>query len=565
MPSPLAGGKEPLGEILLEMGAVSADRLRDALAEQGRSPGERIGQLLDVEEVALSRALAVQYALPWADTVPDLDPALCELVPEDLLAAVAVVPLRRTGDTLHVAIADPTDPTLIERLTVATGLAIAPIVVPRAVLSSALSRIRTNLASWAGAGDTGAGGPDEPIDSGLDAITDERLADERFPIARLVNGLIFTAVKEGASDIHVEPRTDGVQVKFRLDGVLVPRLGRLRPRLLAPMLGRIKVLARLDVAETRVPQDGRFRVWVAGREVDFRVAILPTILGESAVLRILDRKSTLLALDTLGFEPDELASLRAQVKAPYGMVLVSGPTGSGKTTTLYAAIRDVYKEGDKWITIEEPVEYLLDGVMQIPVNPKKGVTFAQGLRAIVRQDPDRLMVGEIRDRETAEIAVNAAMTGHLVLSTIHANNVIDTIGRIRHLGIEPYQIASAFSLLMAQRLLRKLCVSCRQRVTTTPASVAEHGVTVDQLAADSHWTAAGCVHCGGTGYRGRRPIFEMLAMTDDIREKLLRGESLLVLRASALATGMRELRKRALECVRRGETSLAELARVTRE
>ncbi|MBI4867567.1 MAG: Flp pilus assembly complex ATPase component TadA [Candidatus Wallbacteria bacterium] len=563
---PVGTAREPLGEILLGLGAVSADRLREALAEQGRQPGARIGQLLDVEEVILSRALALQYGLPWTDALPEPNLALCEKLPRELLASGAVVPLREQGDAVEVAIADPTDRTLLERLTIALGAAVLPVVVPRESLAAALGRVRIGLGGREGAA-TESADEDGPLEmsAGLEAITDERLADERFPIARLVNGMLFEAVKQGASDIHVEPRADGVQVKFRLDGVLVPRFGRMRSRLLAPLVGRIKVLARLDVAETRVPQDGRFRVWVAGREVDFRVAILPTILGESAVLRILDRKSTLLSLEALGFEALELARFREQVRAPYGMVLVSGPTGSGKTTTLYAAIRDVYREGDKWITIEEPVEYLLDGVIQIPVNPKKGVTFAHGLRAIVRQDPDRLMVGEIRDRETAEIAVNAAMTGHLVLSTIHANNVMDTLGRMRHLGIEAYQMASAFSLLMAQRLVRKLCGECRRIEPADTRVLAGYGLTQEQFGGEELAVAVGCAQCNGTGYKGRRSIFELLVMTDEIRERLLAGDSLLSLRERARAAGMRELRDRALQCVRGLETSPDEMVRVTRE
>jgi type II secretory ATPase GspE/PulE/Tfp pilus assembly ATPase PilB-like protein len=283
------------------------------------------------------------------------------------------------------------------------------------------------------------------------------------------------------------------------------------------------------------------------------------------VIRVLDRKSTLLSLRTIGFEAEELSRFRGEVSAPYGMVLVSGPTGSGKTTTLYAAIREVYREGDKWITIEEPVEYQLDGVMQIPVNPKKGVTFAQGLRAIVRQDPDRLMVGEIRDRETAEIAVNAALTGHLVLSTIHANNVLDTLGRLQHLGLEPYQLASALNLVMAQRLLRKLCVNCRQETRVTGTTLSGFGLTEQRLGAEAHFVAVGCEQCGWTGYRGRRPIFEILPMSDSIRELLLARASILTIRQQARMEGMRELRSRALELVRAGETSLEEMARVTRE
>ncbi|HOT75374.1 MAG TPA: GspE/PulE family protein [Candidatus Wallbacteria bacterium] len=394
-----------------------------------------------------------------------------------------------------------------------------------------------------------------------DMIADLRLSDlagESRPVVKLLNTIIYNAVEKAASDIHLEIYGGRGKVKFRIDGVLIEIMNDISFDYFFAMISRLKIMAGLDIAEHRVAQDGRFEQKIESRPVDFRVSVLPSIHGETAVVRILNQQTAGLDLAELGLFGEGLKKFSTAISRPYGMILVAGPTGSGKTTTLYGAIKSIAKISDKIITIEDPVEYQMDDIVQIPVNEKKGLTFSKGLRSIVRQDPDKIMVGEIRDAETAQIAVNAALTGHTVFSTIHANNVIDSLSRLMNLGIEPYQFAASFNLIVAQRLVRKLCPACRA-VDKSEAAMGEDykGAVV--------YAASGCTQCGEIGYRGRTAIFEILEMDDQIREMIIEGCSPLLIRRKAVESGMKTLRRAAVEKVRAAVTSIEEIDRVTFE
>jgi type IV pilus assembly protein PilB len=390
------------------------------------------------------------------------------------------------------------------------------------------------------------------------------------PIIRLVDTTIFTALQRRASDIHIETQDDSVGIKFRIDGVLTQAMPPIAKEHHSTIISRIKVMSELDISERRVPQDGRFRVKYGQpeRPIDFRVSIMPSIHGEDAVLRVLDKESMSekfrsLTLDVVGFDEDDLRKFRRYIKEPYGMVLVTGPTGSGKTTTLYAAVNEIKTEEDKIITIEDPVEYQIRGITQIPVNEKKGLTFARGLRSILRHDPDKIMVGEIRDTETAQIAIQSALTGHLVFTTVHANNVVDVLGRFLNMGVEPYNFVSALNCILAQRLVRLICNSCRE-VVHYPADVLEaSGLDPDQWSKVSFYEGQGCIECAGTGFRGRSAIHELLDLSDRIREMILARKPTSEIRRAAREEGMRFLRESALDKVRTGMTTLKEINKVT--
>jgi general secretion pathway protein E len=392
------------------------------------------------------------------------------------------------------------------------------------------------------------------------------VSEAASPAVKLVNSTLYDALKAGASDIHLESTAGGLAVKYRIDGVLDRGTAINGTETAEQVISRLKVLAELDIAERRVPQDGSFRVEAAGREIDLRVSIMPSIHGEDAVIRILDKRAMMAAygalrLETLGFDPGSLVTLRALAEEPHGMLLVTGPTGSGKTTTLYAALTEIHNGRDKIITIEDPVEYQLAGILQIPVNERKGLTFAKGLRSILRHDPDKIMVGEIRDRETAEIAVQSALTGHLVLTTVHANNVFDVFGRFTHMGIDPYAFVSALNGIWAQRLIRVVCPHCATSHTPDEAELAR----LDISAADGFdfRRGEGCGDCRGTGYKGRRAIAEILTLSDEIREMVVEKRPIRQIKEAAHRSGTRSLREAALVLARNGETTLAEVKRVT--
>lgn len=401
---------------------------------------------------------------------------------------------------------------------------------------------------------------DDPAAQELSAL---HLAEQASPVVRLLDATLYDALQDGASDIHFETQPRGMKIRCRLDGVMVDVKSIDGQQAAEQLVSRLKVMAELDIGERRLPQDGRFKLRSQGREVDFRLSIMPSVFGEDAVVRVLDRAQVeaqgALTLDALGFEPEERAQIRALARQPHGMLLVTGPTGSGKTTTLYAAISEVNTGRDKIITIEDPVEYQLPGVVQIPVNEKKGLSFARGLRSVLRHDPDRVMVGEIRDAETAQIAVQAALTGHLVFSTVHANNAFDVVGRFMHMGLDLYNVVSALNGVLAQRLMRINCRHCRSPWPTTPAELRTHGLPENaQLA-----RGTGCSHCRGTGYRGRRAVSELLWLDDELRDLIAGRAPLSRIKEAARSRGMRSLRDAAVALVARGESTLEELERVT--
>jgi len=401
----------------------------------------------------------------------------------------------------------------------------------------------------------------------IDRITGTTEADVS-PIIRLVDTTIFTALQKRASDIHIETESDSVVVKYRIDGVLTLAMQPMAKEHHSTIITRIKVMSELDIAERRVPQDGRFRVKYSGRLIDFRVSIMPTIHGENAVLRVLDKESMSekfrnLVLDVVGFDEEDLRKFRRYILEPYGMVLVTGPTGSGKTTTLYAALNEIKTDEDKIITIEDPVEYQIHGITQIPVNEKKGLTFARGLRSILRHDPDKIMVGEIRDQETAQIAINSALTGHLVFTTVHANNVVDVLGRFLNMGVEPYNFVSALNCVLAQRLVRMICTHCKTPVRYSDQELENFGLDPAAWREVRFYDGPGCIECGGTGYHGRTAIHELLDLSDRIRELILEKRPSSEIRKAAHEEGMKFLRDSALARVRAGVTTMKEINKVT--
>jgi type II secretory ATPase GspE/PulE/Tfp pilus assembly ATPase PilB-like protein len=405
-------------------------------------------------------------------------------------------------------------------------------------------------------------------DAGDDSLSVERLTSDISPVIKLVDSTIFTAIQRRASDIHIETQDDAVHVKYRIDGVLQPAMRPIAKQFHSPIISRIKVMAELDIAEKRVPQDGRFKLRMAGKTIDFRVSIMPSVHGEDAVIRILDKESlseqfTELRLDILGFPEAELKRFRKYIAEPYGMVLVTGPTGSGKTTTLYAALSEIKSSEDKIVTIEDPVEYQLFGITQIPINEKKGLTFARGLRSILRHDPDKIMVGEIRDNETAQIAINSALTGHLVFTTVHANNVLDVLGRFLNMGVEAYQFVSALNCVLAQRLVRVICTHCKRPAKVTRALLEESGLDPALEHSRRFYEGVGCIECNGTGYKGRQAICELLDLSDRIREMILEKRPTSEIKKAARDEGMRFLRESAVERVLEGVTTLREINKVT--
>jgi type IV pilus assembly protein PilB len=483
------------------------------------------------------------------------------------------VPLEETADgRLAIAIADPSQLMMIDEISLLLGKRIVTKVATLAQISEILKKTEQSkrVLEDASEGFTLAVVHEE--EGGDESISIDKLTaqGDMSPIIRLVDTTIFTALQRRASDIHIETQDDSVGIKFRIDGVLTQAMPPIAKEHHSTIISRIKVMSELDISERRVPQDGRFRVKYGQpeRPIDFRVSIMPSIHGEDAVLRVLDKESMSekfrsLTLDVVGFDEDDLRKFRRYIKEPYGMVLVTGPTGSGKTTTLYAAVNEIKTEEDKIITIEDPVEYQIRGITQIPVNEKKGLTFARGLRSILRHDPDKIMVGEIRDTETAQIAIQSALTGHLVFTTVHANNVVDVLGRFLNMGVEPYNFVSALNCILAQRLVRLICNSCRE-VVHYPADVLEaSGLDPDQWSKVSFYEGQGCIECAGTGFRGRSAIHELLDLSDRIREMILARKPTSEIRRAAREEGMRFLRESALDKVRNGMTTLKEINKVT--
>jgi type IV pilus assembly protein PilB len=526
------------------------------------------------EEMARAQDIARRYRCEFVDLREfQLHHDLFSKIDPRLMFRYNFVPLEETQEgRLAIAIADPSQLMMIDEISLLLGKRIVTKVATLGQISEILKKTEQSkrVLEDASEGFTLAVISEE--EGGDESITIDKLTaqGDMSPIIRLVDTTIFTALQRRASDIHIETRDDSVSIKFRIDGVLTQAMNPIAKEHHSTIISRIKVMSELDISERRVPQDGRFRVKYGQpeRPIDFRVSIMPSIHGEDAVLRVLDKESMSekfrsLTLDVVGFDEDDLRKFRRYIKEPYGMVLVTGPTGSGKTTTLYAGVNEIKTEEDKIITIEDPVEYQIRGITQIPVNEKKGLTFARGLRSILRHDPDKIMVGEIRDTETAQIAIQAALTGHLVFTTVHANNVVDVLGRFLNMGVEPYNFVSALNCILAQRLVRLICNSCRTVVHYPPEVLEASGLDPEQWSKVNFYEGQGCIECAGTGFRGRSAIHELLDLSDRIREMILARKPTSEIRRAAREEGMRFLRESALDKVRLGMTTLKEINKVT--
>jgi type IV pilus assembly protein PilB len=527
------------------------------------------GVVPSAEEETRARELAQRYRCEFLDLRNyRLDAALLRKVEVGLMFRYNFVPLQDKDGVLTIAIADPSQLMMVDEIGLLLGKRIKTKVATLSQISDILKKSEQSQRVLEEASEAFTVIRED--EGGEEQISIDRLTAESdiSPIIKLVDTTIFTALERRASDIHIESRDDSVQVKYRIDGVLQPAMAPISREHQSTIISRVKVMSELDIAERRVPQDGRFRVKYKGRAIDFRVSVMPSIHGEDAVLRVLDKESMSekfhkLSLDVVGFDEVDLRRFRRYIAEPYGMVLVTGPTGSGKTTTLYAALNEIKTDEDKIITIEDPVEYQINGVTQIPVNEKKGLTFARGLRSILRHDPDKIMVGEIRDRETAEIAIQSALTGHLVFTTVHANNVVDVIGRFLHMGIEPYNFVSALNCVLAQRLVRMICDYCKKPVRYSDAALEASGLDPGQWREFPFHEGEGCIECAGTGYRGRTAIHELLELSDRVREMILAKRPSSEIRKAAKEEGIRFLRESALAKVQSGQTTLKEINKVT--
>ncbi len=521
-------------------------------------------------EEAQARRLAERYQLQFVNLDEfRIDHGLFRSIPADLMLRYGFVPFQRDGQALLIVVSDPSDLATIDELAAQLNTPVRVCVGTASAIQNILKKSESSqrVLEEATEGFQMQILRDDDA-AGEENLTVDKLTQDASPVIRLVDSMIFTAIQRRASDIHIETQDDAVNVKYRIDGVLQQAMKPIDKRHHSTIISRIKVMAELDIAEKRVPQDGRFKLRIRGKAIDFRVSIMPSVHGEDSVIRILDKESiseqfTELRLDILGWPEDEMRRFRKYIREPYGMVLVTGPTGSGKTTTLYAALSEIKTVEDKIITIEDPVEYQLRGITQIPINEKKGLTFARGLRSILRHDPDKIMVGEIRDPETAQIAIQSALTGHLVFTTVHANNVIDVLGRFLNMGVEPYQFVSALNCVLAQRLVRRICLHCKRPAKMSRAFLVESAL--DPGLADTHtfYEGAGCMECGGTGYKGRTAICELMDLTDRIRDMILERRPTTEIKKAAREDGMRFLRECAVERVMDGATTLREINKVT--
>jgi type IV pilus assembly protein PilB len=524
------------------------------------------------DEMAHAEELARRYRCEFVDLKSfHIQHELFRKIKVDLMFRYNFVPLQETQDgRMVIAISDPSDLPLLDEIRGHLGRRIITRVATLSQINDVLKKSEQSQRVLEEAGESFALDVIREDENSDETISIEKLTGETdiSPIIRLVETTIFTALQRRASDIHIETRDDSVIVKYRIDGVLQQAMNPIAKEHHSTIISRIKVMSELDISERRVPQDGRFRVRYNARSIDFRVSIMPSIHGEDAVLRVLDKESMSekfhkLTLDVVGFSEDDLHKFRRYIKEPYGMVLVTGPTGSGKTTTLYAALNEIKSDEDKLITIEDPVEYQIAGITQIPVNEKKGLTFARGLRSILRHDPDKIMVGEIRDTETAQIGINAALTGHLVFTTVHANNVVDVIGRFLNMGVEAYNFVSSLNCILAQRLVRLICEFCKKQVKYSDEELEASGMNPAEWRNVPFYEGEGCIECSGTGFKGRTAIHELLELTDNVREMILAKRPSSEIRRAAREEGMHFLRESALDRVRRGLTTLKEINKVT--
>ncbi len=523
------------------------------------------------EELERAQHLAVRYRCEFVDlSRQHVDPSLFRLIPVELMFRHHFIPVEATDGSLVVAIADPSQFFVVDELTVRLGRDVIVKVATQEQIDDILKKSEQSQRVLEEVTEGFRLDVVREVEDEDGTISVEKLTrdTEGAPVIRLVDSTMFNALERRASDIHIETSDNEVAVKYRIDGVLLNAMPPLAKEWHGAIISRIKVMSELDIAERRIPQDGRFRVRYKGRPIDVRVSIMPSIHGEDAVLRILDKESLSerfrqLSLDVVGFDDHHIRKFRRYIREPYGMILVTGPTGSGKTTTLYAALSEIKSDEDKIVTIEDPVEYQIKGVTQSPVNERKGLTFARGLRSILRHDPDKIMVGEIRDIETAQIAIQSALTGHLVFTTVHANNVVDVIGRFLNMGVEPYNFVSALNCILAQRLVRMICEHCRREVRYEPQMLEESGLAGAEWRNVTFYEGTGCIECHGTGFRGRTAICELLDLSDRIREMIIDKKPTSEIKRAARDEGMIFLREMGLLKVRAGVTTLRELNKVS--
>jgi len=564
-----AGGTDRLGDILMREGLISRDQLTSALAEQ-KATGHRLGYVLVklglVQELEVTKVLARQSRMPAVDLSRfEVDPKIIKLVPADFALKHIVLPLKREGRTLTVAMADPTNTGVLDDLKFITRYDLFPVIAGEYTLRNLIEKhfessdqqLQTILKEMEGIEDADVEVVEEQED---EAATQAQINDA--PVVKLINGILTDAVKRGASDIHIEPFEHEIRIRYRVDGAL---LEVMKPpvKMKAALTSRIKILSQLNIAERRVPQDGRLKLKMGHRVIDFRVSTLPVIFGEKIVLRILDKGNLTLDLSKFGFEPKAEQDLMRNILNPYGMVLVTGPTGSGKTTTLYSALSRVNTIETNIMTAEDPVEYNLMGINQVLVRNEIGLTFAAALRAFLRQDPNIIMIGEIRDLETGGIAIKAALTGHLVLSTLHTNDAASTITRMIDMGIEAFNVASAVNLVVAQRLVRRICTECKAPHKYSDEELFPLGANVEELSRLPFMKGAGCDTCNGTGYKGRAGLYEVMALSPELRRLILRGGSVAEIRDLAVSEGMLTLRMDGMKKIERGVTTLEEVVKET--
>ncbi|MCC6966671.1 MAG: Flp pilus assembly complex ATPase component TadA [Nitrospira sp.] len=561
-----------LADVLVREGILPRRTVDQVVARLGGSPtalGPTLVEDGTISEMQLAQALAAQYGFPYdALTGFRVDSEFYHTISVKLMRRHPFVPLKDEAGILTIAISDPQNLLGLDELEILLNRPLHYVVSSKNAIQAALERSEGSSQALRELEAEYRSVLVKEDERGEEVLTVDHFGEDQSPVVKLLDTIMLSAMQRRASDIHIEATDRATTVKFRVDGILVSAMDPLDVKLHPPLVSRLKVMSDLDIAERRVPQDGSFRMRLDRKTVDFRVSILPSVFGESVVIRILDREAittgvSTLRLDRLGFNPEDLKRFRRAITRPYGMVLVTGPTGSGKTTTLYAAISEMNIQEDKLITIEDPVEYQLPGVVQIPVNEKKGLTFARGLRSILRHDPDKIMVGEIRDAETAQIAIQSALTGHLVLTTVHANNVFDVIGRFASMGIDSYNFLAALTCVLAQRLIRVICPDCRHQVALDQALAEESGLDYDEFKTSPFYEGKGCSECHDTGYRGRKCITEFLDLTDEIKEMILADRALSEIRYRAVTDGMITLRQSAVKKVLAGETTLREINRVT--
>lgn len=557
-----------IGALLLSENLITEEQLEKALEIQ-KKEGGRLGSILIklgyVDEKKIAEFLSKQYGVPFVDLKEiQVDDKILSLIPQEMMQKFLAVPFDREGQTLKVAIADPSNVYAMEELRFLTGFNIKPYVAVESAIREFLEK--------RGSSESNVLAEFEEMD--LEDLEFEELEEEEksaealkkevedTPVVKLVNYILNEAVKRGASDIHVEPYEKDFRVRLRVDGVM-HELIRPPRKIKDAVTSRLKILANLDIAEKRLPQDGRIKIKLQGRSIDMRVSTLPVLYGEKVVLRILDKSNLQLDLEKLGFEESSLEKFIKAIESPYGMVLVTGPTGSGKSTTLYSALSRLNKEEVNIMTAEDPVEYNIFGINQVQMKEEIGLNFAATLRSFLRQDPDIIMVGEIRDYETAEIAIKAALTGHLVLSTLHTNDAPSTVNRLLNMGIEPFLVASSTVLILAQRLARKICTKCKTEISLPKEALLSVGFRKDEIGKFKVYKGKGCEHCSGTGYKGRVALYEVMEVSENIRELILRGANATEIKKMAIEEGMITLRRSGLEKVKKGVTTIEEVVRVT--